>query len=111
MTESHRSSHGRRREPIRESPISMRMFADAVGAAAEPPWMQEEVTVKRLWILAVIAGALAMCAEASGQTLKPDVRAAARSDTALRVVVSLSVRRLWVVTGAEDTLLAVPVAV
>jgi L,D-transpeptidase YbiS len=67
--------------------------------------------MKRLWILAVIAGAFAMCAEASGQTPKTTVATAAKSDTALRVVVSLSARRLWVVAGAEDTLLVVPVAV
>ena len=67
--------------------------------------------MKRLWILAVVAGALAMCAQASGQAPRSDVRVAARSDTALRIVVSLSARRLWVVTGADDTLLAVPVAV
>ena len=67
--------------------------------------------MKRLWIVAVIAGALAICADASGQRPKTDVRAAAKRDTALRIIVSLSARQLWVVAGAEDTLLAVPVAV
>ena len=67
--------------------------------------------MKRLWSVAIIAGAFAICAQASGQMPKTDVRAAAKSDTSLRIVVSLSARRLWVVAGAEDTLLAVPVAV
>lgn len=69
--------------------------------------------MRRLWILAGVAGAFAMCAEASGQATRSsaEVRSAAQNDTARRVIVSLSARRLWVVDGVSDTLLAAPVAV
>lgn len=68
--------------------------------------------MRRVWILAVIAGAFAMCAEASAQTAKPvDPRAAAAADTSLRVIVSLQARRVWVVSGTRDTLLDAPVAI
>jgi lipoprotein-anchoring transpeptidase ErfK/SrfK len=38
-------------------------------------------------------------------------RAAAAADTAMRILISVDERRLWVVAGAADTLLATPVAV
>jgi len=67
--------------------------------------------MKHLWI-AVTAAALTAGADVSSQARRfVDPRAAARADTALRVVVSLQARRLWVVTGQSDTLLAAPVAV
>ena len=40
-----------------------------------------------------------------------DLRAGAAADTALRVVVSLRARRLWVVSRQSDTLFSAPVAV
>jgi hypothetical protein len=46
-----------------------------------------------------------------GQHASSAVAAAAMRDTALRIVVSVSRRRLWAVEGARDTLLSAPVAV
>jgi lipoprotein-anchoring transpeptidase ErfK/SrfK len=67
--------------------------------------------MKYLWI-AVTAAALTVGGDVGSQT-RPvvDPRAAARTDTALRVLVSLHARRLWVVNGESDTVLAAPVAV
>lgn len=66
--------------------------------------------MRRLWILVVVAGALALCADAAAQTTSA-VRAAAAADTSTRILVSISARRLWVVSGSSDTLLSAPVAV
>jgi len=67
--------------------------------------------MKYLWI-AVTAAALTVGRDVRSQT-RPvvDPKAAAKTDTALRVIVSLHARRLWVVDGDSDTLLAAPVAV
>lgn len=61
--------------------------------------------MRRLFALALIPTAL------GAQATTSDPLAASRADTALRVVVSLGQRRLWVVRGANDTLLAARVAV
>src|SRR5215468_4154067 len=67
--------------------------------------------MKYLWI-AVTAVALTVGTDVGSQTRSStDPRAAAKADTILRVVVSLQARRLWVVAGQSDTLLAAPVAV
>ena len=68
--------------------------------------------MKRVWMAVIALGSFAMCADVGAQrrrTVEP--RAAAAEDTALRILVSLSARRLWVVSGVSDTLLAAPVAV
>ena len=68
--------------------------------------------MKRVWLVAVAACALPISADFSAQTRpSTDPRTAAAADTALRVVVSLRARRLWVVARQSDTLLTAPVAV
>lgn len=64
-------------------------------------------------VAAMLAGALACSAEAGAQApARPaDPRAAAAADTALRVIVSLGARRVWVVSGTSDTLFTAPAAV
>ena len=68
--------------------------------------------MKRVWMAVIALGSLAICTKVEAQT-RPTLtpRAAATVDTALRIVISVEARRLWVVSGASDTLLAAPVAV
>lgn len=65
--------------------------------------------------VSVIAAALLLRSVALASQVSPtttaDPRAAAAADTTTRVIVSIAERRLWVVTGVADTLLATPVAV
>ena len=68
--------------------------------------------MKRVWMVAITACGLAIGANLRAQTRpSTDLRAGAAADTALRIVVSLRARRLWVVTPQSDTLLSAPVAV
>ncbi|HEY9227886.1 MAG TPA: L,D-transpeptidase [Gemmatimonadaceae bacterium] len=65
--------------------------------------------MKRRWILAIAAGALAMNTDLMPQT-RPSTSGAS-ADTTLRILVSVRARRLWVLSGASDTLLTASVAV
>ena len=59
----------------------------------------------------VIAALLMPTAIAAQRAPPVDPSVAAAADTTLRIVVSLSARRLWVVANVSDTVLSAPVAV
>lgn len=73
--------------------------------------------IRAVGALGVVFAASTLAAQTGGQTAahattRPsDVRGAAAADTELRIVVSRSARRLFVVARAHDTLLDAPVAV